>query len=317
MLAALEAEIGRIGAGREALVRELASKVHQVSPDQEAIAAGSPRAATVATAVDAEPTRESYFRDNRLAAFVDSILAPSQPRAPLRALRWGAALAGAAAVMAAAVFALRGERAGDAGSAPAPASGFVAPEPPLSSAPPAAPQGAPATIVPPTPPAEASPVAVAPAQRPARRAARTPSPSPSPSGQLRILCTPWCVPYVDGKPVGQDGRSFVVPVAPEGTRWRRVASTIGSSNSSTSRRGRMNRRTSISTTPPADRKSGPRSPSPTAQISYSAQRSYTRSVRQGRESQVRVTIVKRRGHGMVTATRARQCVPLQSLVVSA
>jgi len=216
MLAALEAEIGRIGAGREALVRELASKVHQVSPDQETIAAGSPRAATVATAVDAEPTRESYFRDNRSAAFVDSILAPSQSRAPLRALRWGAALAGAAAVTAAVVFALRGERAGDAGSGPAPASGAVAPAPPLSSAP----QGAPATIVPPTPPAETSPVAVAPAQRPARRAARAPLPSPSPSaspapsGQLRILCTPWCVPYVDGKPVGQDGRSFVVPVTP-------------------------------------------------------------------------------------------------------
>jgi hypothetical protein len=26
------------------------------------------------------------------------------------------------------------------------------------------------------------------------------------------LCTPWCVPFVDGKAVGADGRSFVVRV---------------------------------------------------------------------------------------------------------
>jgi hypothetical protein len=26
------------------------------------------------------------------------------------------------------------------------------------------------------------------------------------------LCTPWCVPFVDGKAAGADGRSFVVPV---------------------------------------------------------------------------------------------------------
>ena len=221
MLAALEAEIGRIGAGREALVRELASKVHQRAPDEETFVAGAPRAATVPTAVEVEPTRESYFRDHRSPAFVDSMLAPS-PARPSRAgaLRWGAALAAGAALIAAGVLVLRGRRASDAASAPATGRVAVAPAETRSSDPLAAPRGAPAT---PSPPAEASAPAAAPTQRPARRSPRaaspasptpTPSPSSSSAAQLRILCTPWCVPYVDGKPVGQDGRSFVVPVAP-------------------------------------------------------------------------------------------------------
>ena len=49
-------------------------------PTRKRLRPRSPRAATAATAVDAEPTRESYFRDNQSAAFVDSMLAPSQSR---------------------------------------------------------------------------------------------------------------------------------------------------------------------------------------------------------------------------------------------
>jgi serine/threonine protein kinase len=239
MLAALEAEIGRIGAGREALVRELAAKVHRLAPGEETFASGAPRVATVPTAVDAEPTRESYFRDHRSAAFVESMFEASPPQAssPKRAgaIRWAAAVAGGAALIAAAVFVLRGGRGGEA--APPPTSVGIAPASPAGAPSPAAPIAAPAPAAPPSPapPTPSAPpaqrpeasvavaeAAAAPTQRPARRPPRAPSPQPSPppsqaaaaSGQIRILCTPWCVPFVDGKAVGEDGRSFVVPVAP-------------------------------------------------------------------------------------------------------
>src|SRR6185295_13240416 len=128
MLAALEAEIGRMGAGREALVRELAAKVHRLAPGEETFASGSPRVATVPTAVDADPARESYFRDHRSAAFVESMLESVPAPSRAGALRWAAALAGGAALIAAAVWGLRSGRVGEA--APPPAAGIsVAPAP--------------------------------------------------------------------------------------------------------------------------------------------------------------------------------------------
>src|SRR6185503_19028386 len=114
--------------------------------------------------------------------------------------RWAAALAGGAALIAAAVWGLRSGRVGEA--APPPAAGIsVAPAPSA---------GAQSTRPAETPSARVE-AAPAPAQRPARRAARAASPLPSPSppaspspaasGQLRILCSPWCIPIVDGKAV--------------------------------------------------------------------------------------------------------------------
>jgi hypothetical protein len=205
MLAALEAEIRRDGAGREALVRELAAKVGPLTPGEETFVAAPARAVTVATALDADATRESYFRDDRSAAFVDGMLGPAPAPRLTRTIRGAAAVAVAAALIAAGVLLMRGTREGAAppaaAMAPAPTP---APPPSVSTPAPTATQ-IPSTTVP--APATGSSAASPPATRgPARAAA------PAPTGQARILCTPWCVPYVDGKAVGADGRSFVVRV---------------------------------------------------------------------------------------------------------
>ena len=204
MLAAFEAEIGRVGAGREALVRELAAKVRQLVPDPETFAAGSTRAVSAPTAAEGEPTRESYFRDHPSPAFVDSVLGPVPPSARSRALRRAAAVAGVLGLTAAAVFALRGSKTREA--APPPAATFAgAPAPPAATA-------ARDVAVPPKA-ALAAEVLDASSPRTSRSAGRATAPAPAPSGRLRILCTPWCVPFVDGKAAGADGRSFVVRVA--------------------------------------------------------------------------------------------------------
>ncbi len=117
MLAALEAEIGRVGAGREALVRELAAKVRPLVPDEGTFPAAPARSVTAPTGVDAEPIRESYFRDHRSPAFVDNMLGPVTAAARRRALRRVAVLAGGAALIAAGAFAMRGSRAGEASPA--------------------------------------------------------------------------------------------------------------------------------------------------------------------------------------------------------
>jgi tRNA A-37 threonylcarbamoyl transferase component Bud32 len=205
MLAALEAEVGRIGAGREALVRELAGKVRLLSPGEESFAAGPARAATVPTAVDAEPARESYFRDHPSPAFVESMLQPaSAVRA--RSIRRVAALVGGAVLIVAAALAIRGSTAGKAAAPPASVAVAPATAPALRD-PPAPPERA--ATPEPAPPALPEPAPVASA---AKRSGARVAPA-GPAGRLRILCTPWCVPYVDGRAVGADGRSFVVPIA--------------------------------------------------------------------------------------------------------
>jgi len=210
MLAALEAEIGRAGAGREALVRELAAKVTPLAPDKGTFAAAPARSVTAPTAVDAEPVRESYFRDHRSPAFVDNMLGPVTAAARRRALRRIAVLAGGAALIAAGAFAIRGSRASQA-TPPSPAPVASAPAPAHdAAAPPAAAPGAASSGAAPVPGAATTSAAPPPpaARGPARAAA------PAPTSHVRILCTPWCIPYVDGKAAGPDGRSFAVRVSP-------------------------------------------------------------------------------------------------------
>ncbi len=219
MLTALEQELARTGAAREVLVRELAAKVRLLAPGDDVSAPPAPRAATLPTAADdAGPTRESYFRDDQSQHFVESMLEAVPPTAPprARAASWIAALAAGAAIVAAGAFALRGRGAAEAVRSPAVAPPPVAPAPdhgasprgPQSAAEPAATEreaASPTTAPPPSPaPARAS--------APARGQSRAPAPAAVATGHIRILCTPWCVPFVDGKPAGEGGRSFVVPV---------------------------------------------------------------------------------------------------------
>jgi serine/threonine-protein kinase len=199
MLAALEAESGRSGVGREGLVRELAAKVSGLAPAADATFA-APRAVTAPTAAET-PARESYFRDTRSPGFVETMLeaAPAVPRR--RALRGVAALAGAAAITLG-VLALRSSGVGEA--AP-PAAATIASAAAPEVGPPAR-EPAPS----PAPSPAAAPIAAAPAPDVARGATR--ARAPQPTGKVRVLCTPWCIPYVDGKAVGVDGRSFSVRV---------------------------------------------------------------------------------------------------------
>jgi eukaryotic-like serine/threonine-protein kinase len=209
MLAALETEIARAGASREALVRELAAKIQPLVPADDARAEPSARVATAPTAASSRATQESYFRDHRSPGFVDTMLGRAAARA--RILRGVAVGAVSAALLAAGALAVRAQRAGEPARSPAAVS-------------------APAVAPPPDrrleldvsrPRPDPTPVAVAgrsgapsPAAPVARGAARTlvPAAAPPAAGIIRIRCKPWCVPYVDGKAAGSDGRSFVVRV---------------------------------------------------------------------------------------------------------
>ena len=209
MLTALEQELARTGAAREALVRELAAKVRVVAPADDAAEPASPRALTLPTAADdAGPARESYFRDNQSQQFVDSMLeaVPVSAVAQRRVAAGIAALAVGAAIVAAGVFAMRGKGADEAVRSPPAPSPVPAAEraagPPVSPAVPDATTRAQERRAA-SPPAAAPSVAAPPLAR---------GPSRATTSRIRILCTPWCVPFVDGKAAGADGRSFVVPV---------------------------------------------------------------------------------------------------------
>jgi hypothetical protein len=93
----------------------------------------------------------------------------------------------------------------------------VGPLVPYPAAPPPAPVpvAPPATSVAPVP--EADSTVVAPMPRPAfkRPAPATPGRAAA-TGTVSIDCTPWCVPFVDGQPAGQDGRRFTLTL-PAGT----------------------------------------------------------------------------------------------------
>jgi eukaryotic-like serine/threonine-protein kinase len=219
MLTALEQELARTGAAREALVRELAAKVRLLAPGDEVSSPASPRAATLPTAAgDAGPTRESYFRDDQSQHFVESMLEAVPASAPPRAgvAKRIAALVAGAAIVTAGAFALRGSGAAEGERSPA------VPPPAVARAPDhgalahgsqsaaelaATERQAPSPAAPPPSPA-AAPTR---APSPARGQPRAPAPAAA-TGHIRILCTPWCVPFVDGKPAGEGGRSFVVPV---------------------------------------------------------------------------------------------------------
>ena len=207
MLAALEAEIARTGAAREALVRELAAKVRLLAP-----ATTRPRRRRLARPRSRPPPT---MRDRRArATFATTSRSSSSTacwRGAVHRRRRGraslgrvAALAAGAAIVAAVAFAMRGKGTAEAERSPAVAPRAVTP-----------------ALEPSAGPRDRSRL---PRSRPGRdrghprprpRAARGSSraPAAAPTSRIRILCSPWCVPFVDGKPAGADGRSFVIPVA--------------------------------------------------------------------------------------------------------
>jgi tRNA A-37 threonylcarbamoyl transferase component Bud32 len=211
MLATFEVEAGRAGAGREALVRELADKVRRLARDEQTFAASPARGVTAVT--DAEPRRESYFRDHPSPGFVDDMLGPVTAAARRRTIRRVAIGVTGAALIVAGALAMRGSTAGEATPA-------VTIDAPPAPAPPVSPPPA----VAPTPPVTAERPAPAPPPAVTRGVAR----APAPGGHVRIMCTPWCVPYVDGKRVGADGRSFVVrvPVGRHRVEARRLEDSL-------------------------------------------------------------------------------------------
>ncbi len=210
MLGAFEDEIARAGAARERLVRELAGKVSVLTPTDDpdrpvdSMVAPPPRGATFPTALDGESIRENYFRDHRSQAFVDEVLEPAPASTRKRGVGRVAALVAAGALIVAGGLVVRGMRAGQtaqssSGAVPAPPSA-----PPQQSAPSRS-LSAPAAsgTQAPTSPSASAPSRISP--RPRASAA-------APTGSVRIFCTPWCVPYLDGKAGGSDGRSFLLRI---------------------------------------------------------------------------------------------------------
>jgi serine/threonine protein kinase len=229
MLRALEEAAATMGASAGTAARELAAWLAERCP-----AAPEPLEPIRDDGADAALTdettggerggaegRETYFRDARTeGSFEEELLrdgdpAPPPPtaappaasppspsrRPPVGALALGAlAIAGAITVAAIALVA----------RVPGTTAAPLAPHRPTPTAPEhtAAP---PAPAPTPTPPPSASPTP-APAPAPAPAPTATPT-SPTPrrpasraDGTLHILCTPWCVAFVDGRTTGEDAK---------------------------------------------------------------------------------------------------------------
>ena len=206
-------EIARTGAAREALVRELAAKVRLLAPGRRTL----PRRAGAARGHRSRPPSTTRGRRARATSAITARQRSSTAcsRRSRHRRRRGRACAVRIAALAAGAALDRGRRVRDAGRG-AGRGGAIAR------------RGAPRR--PPAPDARGSARAAArlrrsrpgsrrrlrhraPPCRPrARRAPQSRAPAAAPTSRIRILCTPWCVPFVDGKARGPDGRSFVVPV---------------------------------------------------------------------------------------------------------
>jgi tRNA A-37 threonylcarbamoyl transferase component Bud32 len=186
MLIALEKELARYGQTSAAAARELAARVKQL-----ALPSAQPPEDDVGEALTTAETvgEESYFRDRQDDRFVDEMLAetpePSTRRGRRRRTRLLLAGAGAIAtlsLLAAGRAALRA-RATMHAVIPPPITTAIAPRRVTAPAQP---------VVPPAPPVPTRP------RPPTKRATDT--------GMVLVRCTPWCIPYVDEKARGQDGR---------------------------------------------------------------------------------------------------------------
>jgi serine/threonine protein kinase len=216
MLAALERELAASAVSRESLVRELASRLQPLAPRPQDDDSSVSCDQTAVTVSEGPGGRESYFTDHRAADFIDDVIerkVASPPRPGRRRLSraiGGAALVAAGVLIAKTVFSGRA-----AEPVPVAATGSPGESPTANAvvAGPAAPLPAEATAGR-TEPASptAPPAAVRAAGRrdvPAR--ARPPGAAATGvAGVVRIRCTPWCVPYLDGAVRGIDGRTFLL-----------------------------------------------------------------------------------------------------------
>ena len=215
-----------------------------------------PRCPTAAD--DAGPTRESYFRDDQSQHFVESMLEAVPPTAPprARAAGWIAALAAGAAIVAAGAFALRGQRRRRGGAIACrraarrrararPRRGSARPQP--------APEPAATEREAPAPTPRLRPLLLPRARRVPRAASRARPPRrPWRRGTSGSCARRGVFRSSTASPRGTAGAASWSPSRPAGIASRRDASTIGCSVSSTSRRDRKDRRSSISTKRPAD-----------------------------------------------------------------
>lgn len=226
MQVALEAEAAALGRGGAPAARELATRIADLVP----LAASSegarlddspPTAATVG--------EETYFRDRGSASFVEEVLHESTGRARTRRA-WIAAASLVAIVggVVAAGRAVQSAHRRDAAPSPTtpspsvPAATAPSPSAPATTAP--SPSAPATTVTSPSAPSPSAPSpttpspAVAPAVPPHRTVApptvRRPVAAPPPvahkpaaTGTLLVHCTPWCIPSVDDRVRGSDGRN--------------------------------------------------------------------------------------------------------------
>jgi hypothetical protein len=215
MLAALEQELAALGATRQSLLHDLAAKVGSRASNDDSPEPAAPRSATVPTFAEASSAQDSYFRDHPSGNFVEEVLGPSGPTARNMAMRVLGPLVGAA-VLAIGVFIVKAATA-----VPTPAPTVVSPvsrpEPTPIQPPPAATSNQATDTSESRPSPRSTRVARPPpiARTPPEPRARTPVAVPLP-GEVAIQCTPWCVPFLDGKAMGSDGRSFVLRDVPPG-----------------------------------------------------------------------------------------------------
>jgi serine/threonine protein kinase len=235
MLIAIEREAAALGVGREASVRDLATRIAALAP-ADAVEQARPAVATPPTAPDetadlrqkkpSSEAEETYYRGNESASFVDAVLgAPPQDgakiavngrrrrgraRLAIAAIAALVAVAGAVGIGARALWSKRSStvtesRSQKSESTPSkseskstkPEVELPRAESILSSAVTGAKPAAP------LPPVEIAARRSSPAHAPPPRA-------PVATGTLLVQCTPWCVPYVDDTARGPDRKNHTL-----------------------------------------------------------------------------------------------------------
>jgi hypothetical protein len=193
-----------LAAARQRLVQDLAAEVGSLAPNGDSPEPVFPRSATLPTLAEATNAQDSYFRDHRSLNFVDEVLHPPGPVRTLAA-RLLAPLVGAA-VLAIGVFIVK---AATVVSTPAAMPEVARSRP--DQTPPQTHPAAPSHQAPSTFQSRAAPKSTS--TRASRTASeprvRAPVVVP-PAGEVTIQCSPWCVPFLDGKAMANDGRSFVL-----------------------------------------------------------------------------------------------------------
>lgn len=221
MLAALEKEASALGVGREASVRELATRMSALVPASEPEPprppSGAPANTDAATAPPTAParrhasSRETYYRGNESAAIVEEVLRPRRRRLwPL--VVGGVAIAAAAGGISWQLVTRHRQPmvAARPQNIPPPMT------PPQPTPPPTTTTLPPTTTATPTttPPQQTTTTQTTTTQPAAaanaREARHHVGAKPAANGTLHIQCSPWCIPFVDGTQRGPDRKNHTL-----------------------------------------------------------------------------------------------------------